>query len=109
MEQITTVVEKPRATVYRWFRQIKRLGIMEFMRRKLTCKVRRPKARTPEHVIQKIVDIRNQYSWCGQKIRKELREHYGIKLGLSTIYRWLHARFTKAGVGIRQCTTSTEP
>jgi transposase len=102
MEQITTVVEKHRATIYRWFKQIKRIGIMEFIRRKLTCKVRRPKARTPEHVIQQIVDIRNQYGWCGQKIKKELKEHYGINLGLSTIYRWLHKRFSKAVVGVRR-------
>lgn len=102
MEQITTVVEKHRATVYRWFKQIKRIGIMEFLRRKLVCKVRRPKARTPEYVIQKIVDIRNQFGWCGQKIKKELKENHGIVLGLSTIYRWLHKRFTKSAVSVRR-------
>lgn len=102
IEQITAVVEKHRATVYRWFKQIKRIGIMEFIRRKMTCKVRRPKARTPEHVIQTIVDIRNRYGWCGQKIKKELRENHGIVLGLSTVYRWLHSRFSKAAVGVRR-------
>ncbi|MGH7238532.1 MAG: helix-turn-helix domain-containing protein [Candidatus Saccharimonadales bacterium] len=100
MEQITTVVGKHRATVYRWFARIKRIGIMEFDRRKAVCKVRRPKAQTPENVIQKIVDIRNEFGWCGQKIRKELKEIHGITIGLSTIYRWLHKRFTKAVVGI---------
>lgn len=102
MEQITTVVGKHRATVYRWFKQIKRLGIREFLRRKLVCKVRRPKARTPERIIELMVDIRNRWGWCGQKIRKELRDKHGISLGLSTVYRWLHRRFTKAGVGIRR-------
>jgi transposase InsO family protein len=102
MEQITTVVEKHRATIYRWLGQIKRIGIMEFVRRKTSCKVRRPKARTPEHVIQKIIDIRNEFGWCGQKIRKELKENYGINLGLSTIYRWLHKRFSKAVVGVKR-------
>src|SRR5487761_1177255 len=102
MEQITTVVGKDRATVYRWLRKIKRLGIREFLRRKLVCKVRRPRAQTPEYVIQKIVDIRNQFGWCGQKIRKELKEIHGIVLGLSTIYRWLHKRFTKAAVGVQK-------
>ena len=102
IEQITKVVEKHRATIYRWLKRIKRIGIREFLRRKLTAKVRRPKARTPEYVIQKIVDIRNQWGWCGQKIRKELRERHNISLGLSTIYRWLHARFSRASVGIRK-------
>lgn len=101
MEQITTVVGKDRSTVYRWFARIRRIGIREFLRRTATAK-HRPVARTPEHVIQKIVDIRNQWGWCGQKIRKELKEHYGIVIGQSTVYRWLHNRFTKAGVGVRK-------
>lgn len=100
--QICLVVGKHRATVYRWLRKIKRAGIRKFLKDKQTCKQRRPKAQTPETTIQKIVDIRNQYGWCGQKIRKELLATYGIKLGLSTIYRWLHKRFTKAAVGVKR-------
>ena len=56
----------------------------------------------PEHVIQKIVDIRNQWGWCGQKIQKELREVHHIRIGVATIYRWLHDRFTKTGVGVQR-------
>jgi len=102
MEQITQVVGKDRATVYRWFRKIRQLGIREFLRRKAVGKVRRPRAQTPETTIQKIVDIRNEFGWCGAKIRKELKENYGIAIGLSTIYRWLHKRFTKAAVGVKR-------
>lgn len=102
MEQITTVLTKDRATIYRWIKRIKRLGIREFLRRKAVCKVRRPRAQTPEYVIQKIVDIRNEFGWCGQKIRKELKENHAITLGLSTIYRWLHKRFTTATVGVQK-------
>lgn len=102
IEQITTVVGKHRATVYRWLKQIKLVGIRLFLQRKEVCKVRRPKARTPETTIQKIVDIRNEFGWCGAKIRKELKENYGISLAISTIYRWLHQRFTKAAVGIQK-------
>ncbi len=102
MVHITIVVSKDRATVYRWLAMIKRIGIREFLRRKQTCKVRRPRAQTPEYVIQKLVDIRNEFGWCGQKIQKELKEIHGITLGLSTIYRWLHKRFTKAVVGVRR-------
>ncbi len=102
IEQITTVVGKHRATVYRWLKQIKLVGIRKFLRRKEVCKTRRPKAQTPETTIQKIVDIRNEFGWCGAKIRKELKENHGISLALSTIYRWLHRRFTKAAVGIQK-------
>jgi len=102
MDQITEVLGKHRATVYRWLKRIKAIGIREFVRRQRSAKHRRPRSRTPEHVIQRIVDIRNKYGWCGQKIRKELREKHGVRLGLATIYRWLHARFTKTGVGVRQ-------
>jgi transposase InsO family protein len=102
MEQITTVVTKDRATIYRWLVRIRRLGIREFLRRKAICKVRRPRARIPETTIQKIVDIRNRFGWCGAKIRKEPKENHGISLALSTIYRYLHRRFTKAALGVRR-------
>lgn len=102
MEQITAVVSKDRSTVYRWLARIRRLGIREFLRRKQSCKARRPRAQTPEYVIQKIVNIRNEFGWCGQKIRKELRVNHSIMIGLSTIYRWLHKRFTTAAVGVQR-------
>lgn len=102
IHQITQVVDKHRATIYRWLKRIKRAGIQKFLRDKKTAKQRRPRARTPEHIIQKIVDIRNQYGWCGQKIRKELAQKHQIKLGLSTVYRWLHDRFTRTAVGIQK-------
>lgn len=102
IEQITTVVSKHRATVYRWLKQIKLVGIRKFLQRQEVCKTRRPKAQTPETTIQKIVDIRNEFGWCGAKIRKELKENHGIGIAQSTIYRWLHRRFTKAAVGIQK-------
>lgn len=102
IKQITKVVSKHRATVYRWLKQIRLLGIQEFLRRTKTAKHRRPHAQTPETTIQKIVDIRNEFGWCGAKIRKELKENHGISLALSTIYRWLHRRFTKAAVGVQK-------
>lgn len=102
MKQMTTVVSKHRATVYRWLKQIKLVGIRKFLQRQKTAKYRRPRSQTPETTIQKIVDIRNEFGWCGAKIRKELKENYDISLALSTIYRWLHRRFTKAAVGIQK-------
>src|SRR5215470_10465681 len=115
MAQITTVVGKDRSTVYRWLAKIKQAGIRKFLKDKQTCKSRRPRAQTPETTIQKIVDIRNEFGWCGAKIKKELKENHDIELGLSTIYRWLHKRFTKAAVGVKRykkhqaIVTATEP
>lgn len=102
--QITQVVNRHRATIYRWIKQIKRMGIREFLRRKHTAKHRRPAAQTPETHIQKIVDIRSEFGWCGAKIRKELQENHGITMAVSTIYRWLHRRFTQAAVSVKRYT-----
>lgn len=102
IDQITKVVSRHRATVYRWLSQIKRSGIRNFLKRKKTAKHRRPHSQIPETTIQKIIDIRNEFGWCGAKIRKELKENHGIGIALSTIYRWLHRRFTKASVGVRK-------
>ena len=104
VDDIAAEVGRHRATIYRWFQDIKRIGIREFVRRKRQCKHRRPRARTPEYVIQKIVDLRIETGWCGQKIRKELRQEHGIRLGLATIYRWLHDRMNTAVVGVRRYT-----
>lgn len=100
--QICQVVKKDRSTIYRWLKAIKIKGIQKFLRDKKTAKHRRPVAQTPEYVIQRIINIRNQFGWCGAKIRKELQANYGISLAVSTIYRWLHQRFTKAAVGVRK-------
>jgi IS30 family transposase len=102
VDDIAAEVDRHRATVYRWLSQIKRMGIREFVHRKRQCKHRRLRARTPEYVIQKIVDLRIETGWCGQKIRKELRIRHGTRLGLATIYRWLHARMHAAVVGVRK-------
>lgn len=98
---ITQVLDRDRSTIYRWLKAIKLKGIRKFLQDKKTAKHRRPSAQTPEYIIQKIVDIRNEFGWCGAKIRKELQENHSISLALSTIHRWLHRRFTRAVVGIR--------
>jgi len=98
---ITQVLGRDRSTIYRWLKAIKLKGIRKFLRDKQTAKHRRPTAQTPEYIIQKIIDIRNQFGWCGAKIRKELQENHGISLALSTIYRWLRRRFTRAVVDVR--------
>ena len=99
---ICKTVSKHRATIYRWLKDIKLIGIREFLKRKKTSKHRRPKARVPEHIRQLVVDIRIAYNWCGQKIKKELVANYNIKLGLTTIYRILHERFQRSVVGVHK-------
>jgi IS30 family transposase len=102
IEQIAVVVSKHKSTVYRWIKKIKLSGIRKFINNIEKAKYRRVMSRTPETTVQKIVDIRNEFGWCGAKIRKELKETHGIQIALSTIYRWLHRRFTKAAVGVRK-------
>lgn len=99
---ITSVLGVDRSTIYRWLKSIKLKGVQKFLRDKKIAKYRRPSVQTPEYIIQKIVDIRNKFGWCGAKIRKELKENHGVNLALSTIYRWLHRRFTKAVVGVQK-------
>jgi transposase InsO family protein len=93
MEQITATVGRHRATIYRWLERIKRLGIKEFLRRKLTAKRRRQPRKLATTVRHLIRDIRRKYGWCGQKIQKELRVRHGVHLSLMTIYRILEAYF----------------
>ena len=102
INQICLVVERDRSTIYRWIKGIKLAGIRKFIERKKTAKHRRPSRQTPEYIIQKIIDIRNEFGWCGTKIQKELKENHDIRLALSTIYRWLHRRFTNSTVGVRK-------
>jgi len=102
IQQITIVLERHRATIYRWLKAIRLKGIQKFLRDKKTAKYRRPSSQTPEYIIQKIIDIRNEFGWCGAKIRKELQVNHGVSLALSTVYRWLHRRFTKPAVGVRR-------
>lgn len=91
-------VSKDRATVFRWLAGIRRLGIREFVRRKKECKRRRQKRKLSDIIERRIRAIRRKTGWCGQKIRKELKEKDGVTVSLSTIYRVLNDNF-KLGKG----------
>jgi IS30 family transposase len=101
IQEIALVVQRDRATVYRWLKGIRLHGIQNYERIKKTCKHRRQGSRTPVLVENKIVDIRDKFGWCGQKIKKELQENHLILISNATIYRILHKRFTKRGVGVK--------
>ncbi len=102
INQIAAVVSKHRSTVYRWLKDIRVKGIRKFLKDKKVARHRRPSRRTPEAIVQKIIDIRIEFGWCGAKIKKELQENHNINIALSTIYRYLHRRFTKDSIGVKK-------
>lgn len=92
---IAKIVEVDRSTVYRWKKQVERLGIQKFKQRyKKAKKGRKRSNKTPEHVKVKIWDIRAEFrECCGQKIRYILKERHGINLSVPTIYRVIRERY----------------
>lgn len=92
-EEIGKRVGRDRSTVFRWLFGIKRVGIREFVRRKRTAKRRRQPRKLSVDIRRQIITIRREKSWCGQKIQKELRENYGLKVCLMSIYRVLREEF----------------
>ena len=92
VDQIAEALSKHRSTIYRWIKSIQVKGLQKFLQDKKDWSYRKPSRVTSENVVQLILDIRKQFRWCGQKIRKELAENHGISIAVSTIYRWLHKR-----------------
>lgn len=87
-------LNKDRATVYRWLQGIKLYGIREYVRRKNTTKRRRQPRKLAPEIKLKIIALRRDLDWCGQKIQKELKEKHNVRVSLMSIYRVLHANFT---------------
>lgn len=92
-EGIGSRVGRNRATVYRWLAGIRQYGIREFVRRKQAAYQRRQPRKVVGEVARLTKQIRSQKGWCGQKIRKELKEGHGIVISVPTIYRILHPEF----------------
>lgn len=93
VEEIGRVVERDRATGYRWMAEIKMRGIREFVREKKASKRRRQPRKLNDSVKRRIIAIRRELDWRGQKIQKELREQDKVHLSLMTIYRVLKGEF----------------
>lgn len=95
LDDIALKTNKHRATVYRWIRKIKRLGIHEFLRRyKSAKKGRRQKRKTNPILKARIYAIREKYhQCCGEKIRYWLKHDYGVTIAVSTIYRVLGEKY----------------
>jgi IS30 family transposase len=68
-------------------------GIREYVRQKKTAKRRRQPRKIKLETKLRIIQLRQDLGWCGQKIRKELKEVDGLTVSLMTIYRVLHLNF----------------
>lgn len=86
-------VNRDRATVYRWLQGITLYGIREYVRRKKITKRRRQPRKLQPEITLKIIELRRELGWCGQKIQKELKEHHNLSVSLMSIYRVLHQHF----------------
>ncbi|HLA05530.1 MAG TPA: integrase core domain-containing protein [Syntrophales bacterium] len=94
-DEIAIKVGKHRATVYRWIKEIKRVGLPEFLKKyEQAKKGRRQKRKTDPFTKAKIFEIRRRYhDCCGEKIKYWLNYDYDIKIGVSTIYKILGEKY----------------
>lgn len=94
-DDIAQSIGKHRATVFRWFKQIKRVGLREFLRRYERAKSgRRQKRKTDPITKARIYKIREQYhQCCGEKIKYWLKRDYGVTISVPTIYNILGEKY----------------
>jgi len=94
-DDIAQKIDKHRATIFRWFRKIKRIGIREFLRRyEAAKKGHRQKRKTDPITKARIYKIRDQYhQCCGEKIKYWLKHDYGTTISVPTIYRILGEKY----------------
>lgn len=94
-DEIAIQVGRHRATVYRWIKEIKKTGPQEFLRNyEQAKKGRRQKRKTDPVSKARIYDIRKRYhDCCGEKIQYWLKHDYGVKIGISTIYKILGEKY----------------
>ena len=93
-EEIPKHTEIHRATVYRWLKGIRQLGITEFIRRYQTAKKGHRQRKTDTVLKEHIYKIREtKRECCGEKIRYFLKKEYGEEVCVSTIYRILNERY----------------
>jgi len=94
-EKIPEQIGVHRATIYRWIKGIKLKGILKFIRDfKEAKKGRRRPSKTDAITKARIYKIRDDnYNCCGEKIQYFLKENYGQKVSVSTIYRILNQKY----------------
>lgn len=93
-EAIPKKLNRNRATVYRWIKKIKLLGINEFIRRYRQAKKGHRHTKTNSVIKVHVYTIReSKRQCCGEKIKHFLNKGYGEKLSVSTIYRILNEKY----------------
>jgi transposase len=93
-EKIPVAVGVHRATVYRWFASIHKYGFTHYLEKYRTAKKGHRQRKTDALVKMKLYTLREEHHrCCGQKLQYLLQRDYGIRLGLSTIYRILRERY----------------
>lgn len=94
-KDIATKISRDRATVYRWLASIKLKGIKKFVHDYEQAKRgRRQKRKTDPVTKARIYDIRRRYhDCCGEKIAYWMDHDYGVKIGISTIYKILGEKY----------------
>ena len=88
-------VGKHRATVYRWLKGMRSVGLREFIGEYKEAKKRPRRRKVNAYVERRILSIRREHrDCCGEKIVYWLNKE-GIHLSRSTVYRVLnrHLRF----------------
>ena len=91
VKKISAVLKVHRATIYRWISGIKKKGYHLFLRQYESAKKGRRIRKVDGNIYWLICHLRKKYRRsCGQKIQYLLNRRYGLKIGLTTIYKWLH-------------------
>lgn len=88
-------VKVHRATVYRWIKRFRYIGLRRTIEHYENCKKRQRKKRKTTGINKKkIYEVRSKNrGCCGEKIRYFLKKDYGIKISVATIYNVLRERY----------------
>lgn len=93
-EEIPGKIEKHRATVYRWIKEMKRNGIRYFIREYEEAKRGHRQRKTNPILKDHIYKIREgKRNCCGEKIKYFLKKEYAEEVSVSTIYRILNEKY----------------
>ena len=94
-EVISLKIGIHRATVYRWIKGFRYLGLRRTLQRYRDAKKgSRRKRKTQVEIKLKIYAIRERYhDCCGEKIKYYLHRDYGITISVTTIYRILRKKY----------------
>lgn len=91
--EIAKELKVHRATVFRWIKKIKTMGIKRTIKYYKNCK-KRERRKIPIQIHHKVYKLRDKYhNCCGEKLKYYLEIEEKIKLSVSTIYRILRKKY----------------